>query len=121
MKQIEWTITNNEEAPDPDLPSHFFPGCGNGKADFFVSSSNKVESKEEMKGLLQEYSDVAYLIYFDVSSQQGRFGLVDESAPKTGTVLKGEVWEEEDFHNQEQEWYQEHLNSLIEEKEEEQD
>lgn len=115
MKQIEWTITRNQEAASPDLPSHLFPGCGNGVADFLITSSSKVECPEEMKQLLQEYSEVAYLMHFDTVSQRGRFGLVDEDAPSAGTVLNGQVWEEEDYRSQEEEWYRESLEREEEE------
>lgn len=80
------TIGAVDKAPDPYLPSHFFPGCGSDGAEFSVTGG-AVPSKDAIAEMLQEWDDDCYLIRYDSLSGKGYFTMIDCSAPDSGTVI----------------------------------
>lgn len=80
------TITAVDEAEEPNMPSHFFPGCGSDRAEFRVTQG-ACPSKELMDKLLQEWDQDCYLGRYDSSSGIGSFTMLDCSAPAPGTVI----------------------------------
>ncbi|ADP20031.1 MULTISPECIES: hypothetical protein [Achromobacter] len=80
------TIASVDKASEPNLPSHFFPGCGSDGAEFRVTEG-EIPSKEAMDQLLQEWHGDCYLVHYDHHSGKGYFTMLDCDAPDSGTVI----------------------------------
>lgn len=80
------TITGGRPAPDPNLPSHLFPGCGNDHAKFKVTGG-VYPSADEMKALLEAHFDDIANIDYDESEGEGWFVIIDGETPAVGTVI----------------------------------
>ncbi|AVG43930.1 MULTISPECIES: hypothetical protein [Achromobacter] len=80
------TIASVDKAQEPNLPSHFFPGCGSDGAEFRVTEG-EIPSKEAMDQLLQEWDGDCYLVQYDHHSGKGYFTMLDCDAPDSGTVI----------------------------------
>lgn len=81
--QIE--ITRRIGAPDPSLPSQFFPGTGSDRGRFIVTGDRR-PSYEEVSAYLQEEIVDFILMDYDLESGEGYFVVVDGEAPDAGTI-----------------------------------
>ena len=88
MAEIVIEITGQEQAPDPGLPSHLFPGCGSGSGTF------KIVSGEICKWLAQAAIEAKTIDPVQVNDcnpdGSGSFVVVDGDAPAPGTVIRFE-------------------------------
>lgn len=93
---IEWlldydnifiNILSNRPAPAPDLPSHLFPGCGSGGAEFKVLGPNFPPRSDLDKMLYETFVD-ASLTDYDERTGLGYFVIIDGDAPDAGLTLK---------------------------------
>lgn len=80
------TITAVDKAEEPNMPSHFFPGCGSDRAEFRVTQG-PCPSKDLMDKLLREWDQDCYLDRYDSSSGAGIFTMLDWPAPEPGTEI----------------------------------
>lgn len=80
------TINAVDEATDPNLPSHFFPGCGSDSAEFCVTEG-EIPSRDAIDRLLQAWDGDCYLGRYDSEYGRGYFTMLDCSAPKAGTEI----------------------------------
>lgn len=83
---IRIEILRRDEAPEPNLPSTFFPGCGSDGAQFKVLDEDK-PSYDEITGALYRWADDACLIRYDGGTGVGYFRIVDGYAPEAGSVI----------------------------------
>jgi len=72
-----------QEASNPELPSHFFHGCGNDYASFELVSEDDVSLDELSCMVTNTFVDV-YIDFYDEENKQGSLICVDTSAPAIG-------------------------------------
>lgn len=75
-----------DKATDPNLPSHFFPGCGSDGAEFCVTEG-EIPSRDAIDKLLQAWDGDCYLDRYDSNYGRGYFTMLDCSAPEAGTEI----------------------------------
>ncbi|WP_313388382.1 hypothetical protein [Achromobacter aegrifaciens] len=80
------TITAVDKATDPNLPSHFFPGCGSDGAEFCVTEG-EFPSRDAIDKLLQAWDGDCYLDRYDSNYGRGYFTMLDCSAPEAGSEI----------------------------------
>jgi len=87
FKQCEIQIVKVHPAEDPDLPSIYFPGCGDDRADFVLIGGDRPVNEEIIRAALESSIRDSYLVEYDVESQSGCFGIIDGAAPTVSTKL----------------------------------
>lgn len=80
------TIGNVDAAPDPDMPSHLFPGCGSDGAEFTVTHGQK-PSRGDVSDMLYEAIVDAVLVEYDEATGKGYFRVIDGEATPVGAVI----------------------------------
>lgn len=94
MAEIVIEITGKEPAPDPNLPSHLFPGCGSDHGTFRVLGdapgyrciiADAIESVTVDPVQVNRYGP----------DGTGSFVVVDGDAPEPGTVIRWQVPDDE--------------------------
>lgn len=79
-------ILRRDEAPEPNMPSSFFPGCGSDGARFQVIGDDKPDDSDLCTALYR-WADDACLVNYDQETGIGYFRIVDGEAPETGSVI----------------------------------
>jgi hypothetical protein len=89
-QRIRILITRREDAPDPAMPSQFFPGAGNDAA-FFQVLGSTMPSEIELSTAITAWCDWACLNSYDASSGVGYFHVIDDYAPPAGEIVELEA------------------------------
>jgi hypothetical protein len=79
-------ILRRDEAPEPNMPSSFFPGCGSDGARFQVIGDDKPDESDLCTALYRWAND-ACLVNYDQETGIGYFRIVDGEAPEKGSVI----------------------------------
>lgn len=90
MGLIRLLIVSRQEALDPGMPSHFFPGAGSDSALFQVLGS-VMPTELELTVALSRWCPWSSLANYRPSSGVGQFHVVDDEAPAAGDILELEV------------------------------
>jgi hypothetical protein len=83
---ISIEILRRDEAPEPNMPSSFFAGCGSDGAQFKVKGEGK-PSYEVISSALYRWADDSCLIRYEAETGVGYFRIVDGEAPEAGAVI----------------------------------
>ncbi|MBI6882469.1 hypothetical protein [Pseudomonas putida] len=73
-------------APNPDLPSTFFPGAGTDGARFIVISG-QAPSRNKLHEALLKWDGDCCLMDYDQEKGEGYFTMIDADAPEIGVVI----------------------------------
>lgn len=81
-------IIGKDLAQHPELPSHFFPGCGSGTGVFkLVGAVNA--TREEIANVIESaIIDPVQVNSFEPITGVGSFAVIDGEAPEIGTIIQ---------------------------------
>lgn len=86
LKTMHIEIIGKTDAPNPELPSHFFPGCGSDRGRFRLVGG--IASKRDIELAIEQHTvDPVQVNSFDPDSGEGSFVVVDGAAPEIGTII----------------------------------
>lgn len=83
---IKIRVTKSTAAPDPNLPSQFFPGCGSDRFSFQVITWHR-PPMDAMNRLIDSLMTDYMLMDYDVTQGSGRVVCVDTIGPKMGEIF----------------------------------
>lgn len=84
---IQILIVRHDGAPNPDLPSHLFPGAGSDGASFEVQGAYQ-PTVAQIDKALNAWDGDCYLREYDEETRVGYFKMCDSNAPEAGTLIE---------------------------------
>lgn len=84
---IQILIIRHDGAPNPDLPSHLFPGAGSDGASFEVQGAHN-PTVAEIDKALNAWDGDCYLREYDEETRVGYFKMCDSIAPEAGELIE---------------------------------
>ena len=88
--KISILITWREDAPDPGMPSQFWPGAGSEGAMFRVLGAT-MPTELDLSAALSAWRDWSSLVSYDAKSGVGYFQVIDDDAPPVGEIIELEA------------------------------
>jgi hypothetical protein len=85
--KISIVITRREDAPDPGMPSQFWPGAGSEGAMFRVLGRT-MPTELDLSAALSAWRDWSSLVSYDAKSGVGYFQVIDDDAPSAGEIVE---------------------------------